>query len=254
MLRRRGNSAKFTATPSCVTLFALAGVRAKEVPKHLAKALRRPNDLTLAAWALIRDDPSWCPQVHRLFHQLSLDSRGRAKPGVGLCAEYLVKNCYRASEVIRVLGSIFGMAGHAAVFAARFQPELAVPPLRTAMAVDAGDQPMAAAILALIDEPWSRRELTDVLDRSEDPGETFLARLALRESRDERVRRVADIWESAILGLLGDASGVVDGALGSAAGPGDSGGEGTFRRWLNEFRPLLSEIESPTPFTDMVCV
>ena len=54
----------------------------------------------------------------------------------------------------------------------------------------------AAAALALVDRPWSRRELRAVLDESDDPDATSECRAALRESRDPESRRAADAWEA----------------------------------------------------------
>ena len=54
----------------------------------------------------------------------------------------------------------------------------------------------AAAALALVDRPWSRRELRAVLDESDDPDATLECRAALRESRDPEARRAADAWEA----------------------------------------------------------
>jgi hypothetical protein len=54
----------------------------------------------------------------------------------------------------------------------------------------------AAAVLALVDRPWSRRELRSVLDEQADPDATIECRAALREGRDPAARQAADDWEA----------------------------------------------------------
>src|SRR5262249_51176961 len=52
-----------------------------------------------------------------------------------------------------------------------------------------------AAILALIDEPWSRRELLLALEASDNQEKTADARAALREWGDEERQKAVRAWE-----------------------------------------------------------
>src|SRR3954454_19865931 len=52
-----------------------------------------------------------------------------------------------------------------------------------------------AAILALIDRPWSRRELVAALEASDDQGRTADCRAALLECHDGEARRAVRAWE-----------------------------------------------------------
>src|SRR3954454_14756496 len=52
-----------------------------------------------------------------------------------------------------------------------------------------------AAILALIDKPWSRRELLGALEASDDQEKTADVRAALLESGGEKAREAVLAWE-----------------------------------------------------------
>ena len=54
---------------------------------------------------------------------------------------------------------------------------------------------MSAATLALIDRPWSRRELLAVLGESDDPAMTADCRSALLECHDAEAREAVLTWE-----------------------------------------------------------
>jgi hypothetical protein len=56
---------------------------------------------------------------------------------------------------------------------------------------------IAAAILALIDRPWSRRELIAVLGETTEQEATAECRAALRECHDQTALQAADAWEAA---------------------------------------------------------
>src|SRR5205823_9689044 len=103
---------------------------------------------------------------------------------------------HRVREVIRWLGYGYKRYGQAAVLALRHWRERAMPMLRRALMGGQAEQRWAAAAaLAVIDEPWSRRELTAVLDESTDHDATRECRQALRRSRSPEARRIADAWE-----------------------------------------------------------
>ena len=57
------------------------------------------------------------------------------------------------------------------------------------------DRLIAAAVLALLDSPWSWQQLLNVLERSYSQDATIECRCALRECRDQRMQQAADEWE-----------------------------------------------------------
>ena len=57
------------------------------------------------------------------------------------------------------------------------------------------DRTEAAAVLALLDSPWSRGILLSVLEESSESETTSECRAALRECRDPAMHKAADDWE-----------------------------------------------------------
>ena len=70
-------------------LRALESVQAREVPRYFERALSRPTTLTVQTLVLIEDDPSYCPNVRRLFRQLLEHDSNRAEFWRDLCRMYL---------------------------------------------------------------------------------------------------------------------------------------------------------------------
>ena len=234
-------------------LYELAAAGASELPAYLEEALREPTELSAAALDLIRDDASWRPQVCRFSLSLSRASERFSETIAERSAGYLVEHGHDAREVIQTLGSCLAMPGQAAVLALRHRPGLAIPLVRSSLRGLESTREMVAAALAVVDQPWSRRELAAILDESDRPEETLHCRLALRESRSYEARLAAEGWERENLGPSSDTT---PGRGGEFAGPPPSASsdwdERVFRRRMEELRPLLSEVESPTPFGDML--
>src|SRR5262249_4711019 len=86
--------------------------------------------------------------------------------------------------------------GEAFLLALEHAPGLALPLVRRALrsAVPA-NRCVVAAVLALIDRPWSRRELLAALEASDDQEQTADCRAALLECHDEEARRAVREWE-----------------------------------------------------------
>jgi len=76
-------------------------------------------------------------------------------------------------------------------------PELALAIFRkTLRSAVPANRTMAAAILALIDRPWSRRELIGGMESSEDQMLTADCRAALLECHDEAAHQAVKDWEA----------------------------------------------------------
>jgi hypothetical protein len=75
-------------------------------------------------------------------------------------------------------------------------PELALPLIRKGLLADIPiNRIEVAAILALINKPWSRRELLGALSASDDQEKTADARAALVETGDEEAQKAVLAWE-----------------------------------------------------------
>ena len=146
-----------------------------------------------------RNDLAWCPAIHGLFRRL--DPK-RALPEAYLwsrCLRFLLRHDYLAEEMKAAFPRSEGIAiGEAALLALEHDPDRAVPLFRRALRSQIpANRTMAAAILALIDRPWSRRELTTVLSESDDQEATSECRAALLECHDQAAHRTVEAWEHA---------------------------------------------------------
>jgi hypothetical protein len=158
-----------------------------------------PSGLTSAALDVIgrRDDPAWCPRVHALFRRVH---PGGPIPGPHLwmtSLKFLLRHGHQVGEVLRALPRAAGCEmGEACLLALEHAPEQVLPLVRRALLSDVpANRAAVAAILALVDKPWSRRELLAALEASDDQERTADARAALLECRDEEAHRAVRAWE-----------------------------------------------------------
>jgi hypothetical protein len=86
--------------------------------------------------------------------------------------------------------------GEAVLLALEHAPELALPLIRKGLLADIPiNRIEVAAILAVINKPWSRRELLGALSASGDQQKTADARAALMETGDEEAEKAVLAWE-----------------------------------------------------------
>jgi hypothetical protein len=181
-------------------LLALADLGAEELVPALKKALQGPPcGLTSTALAIIsrQDDASWCPRVHALFRRL--DPGGPIpQPHLWMASlKFLLRHGHSSDEMVAALPRAAGYEmGEACLLALERAPELVLPLVRRALRSDVpANRTTVAAILALIDRPWSRRELMAALEASDDQEHTADCRAALRECRDGEAQRAVQAWE-----------------------------------------------------------
>jgi hypothetical protein len=181
-------------------LLALDDLDAVPLADRLESALRGPvGSVTSTALKIIvrRDDPAWCPSVHDLFRRL-IPGGELPQPYLWAeCQRFLLRHRYRSEEMRSALVRADGIAvGEAALLALEHDPGRALPLFRRALRSPIpANRSMAAAVLALIDRPWSRRELLAVLNVSDDQEATSQCRAALRESHDEEAQLAVEEWE-----------------------------------------------------------
>jgi hypothetical protein len=181
-------------------LLALADAGAEDLPQFLRRALQAPPDgTTSAALDVIgrQGGEGWCEVVHDLLRRLRPDG---PPPQPHLWKEslaLLLRKSYRPEETAAALGSADShVIGEAALLALEHAPTAALPLLRRALRSSVPcNRSTAAAVLGLIDAPWSRRELLAVLEGSDDQEATAECRAALQESRDAAARAAAWGWE-----------------------------------------------------------
>jgi hypothetical protein len=181
-------------------LQALADLRAPDLDQCLEDALSGPpSGLISAALDVIgqQDDPRWCARVHELFSRV--DPAGQLpQPHIWITSlKFLLRHGHRTAEVIAALAKAGRTeVGEAVLLSLEHAPELALPLIRKGLLADVPmDRTRVAAILALINAPWSRRELLGALEASDDQEKTADVRAALLEPGDEEAQRAVLAWE-----------------------------------------------------------
>jgi hypothetical protein len=181
-------------------LLALDDLDAEVLTDSIASVIRAKASGEIATAIEIirrRNDPAWCPAVHDFL--LRLDSEERAlHSGTWLrCVEFLLRHRHHFEEICAELQRAGGTAiGAAALLALEYAPDSALPLFRRALRCPIPvNRNTAAAVLALIDQEWSRQELLAVLEESDDEVATCECRAALRDCHDRQAHRSVEKWE-----------------------------------------------------------
>jgi hypothetical protein len=110
----------------------------------------------------------------------------------------LLRHGHYAADVIAALPRAAGTEiGEGVLLALEHAPELALPLIRKGLLADIPiNRIEVAAILAVINKPWSRRELLAALAASDDQEKTADARAALVETGDDEAQKAVLAWEA----------------------------------------------------------
>jgi hypothetical protein len=182
---------------NAVGIDTLAHAGVEDLPRYLHLALRDPGE-AVSAVKLVEDDPSWCPTVYGLL----LGGRENWKYGwddvVRACANYLGRHQYQIDRVLALLlADPEPPLGLLIPLALEHRQDLLLALLRQGLCSDSNDhRRTSAAVLALFDVGWSRRELAARLEESDDWEKTLECRLALADSHDPGMRQLAEDWEA----------------------------------------------------------
>lgn len=171
-------------------LFGLADLGAAE--PSLKSALRSaPSGLVSAALKIVsqQDDAHWCPNVFALFSRLNPRGEIPLPQLWTMSFKYLLRHGYRREELLNMLPQS-GDLGEAVLLALEHAPQHALPLIRQGVGTT------VAATLALINKPWSTRELLRALEASDSHEHTAAVRAALRELNDAEAEAAAHDWES----------------------------------------------------------
>ena len=211
------------AGPMCAAaLHSLYQLGAAKVPRLVATALRRTFRTARAAcryrheldevgrFIVEADDPRWCKGLFALLRQLAADTASRPlELPVEAWAGYLAKHGYHAAEAIELACRCGDRFDDLVLIALEHAPQTALAVIRRALS-RSGEMTAFArgsvfhstvAILAAIDQPWSRRELVQILVELGRNNRKNLAvmpvAIALSESRDAATRQLAVAYEQA---------------------------------------------------------
>jgi hypothetical protein len=184
-------------------MVALRGLAALEIPDlddHLVAALDGPPS-GLVGTALELLEPRWhqghADPVYALLKRL--DPRGEI-PAPYLFSTSAALLLTQGAHVEAVLDRIAAIGPHAGArlltLALAFRAPSAITLVREALRSPVAlDRNEAAALLASLDLPWTRRELRSVLSESHDLIATSECRAALRRSDDPAARAAVDAWD-----------------------------------------------------------
>lgn len=181
-------------------LQALADLQTPDLNESLEKALSgTPSGLISTALDIIvrQDDPRWCARVYELFSRVNPAAQ-LPSPHIWMTSlKFLLRHGYRSDEMITSLSKARGTEiGEAVLLSLEQAPELALPLIRKGLLADVPmGRTRVAAILALIAASWSRRELLNALEKSDDQQKTIDVRAALLESGSEEDQRAVRDWE-----------------------------------------------------------
>jgi len=101
-----------------------------------------------------------------------------------------------ASIMVMSAALIGAESAEAAVLALEYEPDCALKLLRQALRSSIPySRIVGSAVLAIIDQPWSRRELAKVLEESDDQERTAECRAALLETHSADSHELVRRWE-----------------------------------------------------------
>ncbi len=181
-------------------LMALDDIDAGVLTEHLTRILRgEVSSVTSSAIDIIhrRDDPAWCAAVYGLLSRLSPDGPAPHSRLWIRCVEFLLRHRHHFDEIRGALSRAGGTEiGAAALLALEHAAGSVLPLFRRAIRSPIPvNRNAGAAVLALVDQPWSRQELLAVLRESDDEAATCECRAALRECHDPEAHRSVEAWE-----------------------------------------------------------
>ena len=182
-----------------LALRALQENQSPYLDDFLKRALQEVNLLSVeTALEIIaeRENPQWYPLVFDLLQQVDTAAESR-QPGYWIQAlEFLLRRNYRFEDIVDQLQFATTDSDHAAILALEFRPRYALDLFRKALrSPTPHTRTVAAAILALIDQPWCQRELLRILNESTDQGSTVASRAALSVIGHRSSKTEIDNWE-----------------------------------------------------------
>ena len=183
-----------------MALRGLSEVQDPRLPEHLRRVLQEsPSGLIVEALEIIeeRSVAEWAEPILALSRRT--DPNGDIpRPAIWLkCMELLFPMNSPSQELIRRLSKAGpGCCAEAAVLALEHAPGCALELFRQALRSRIPhSRIVASAVLTIIDQPWSRRELAKVLVESNEQDRTAECRAALMETHSADSHGLVRRWE-----------------------------------------------------------
>ncbi|QDT45869.1 hypothetical protein Pan241w_59970 [Gimesia alba] len=142
----------------------------------------------------------WCPLIFDLMQRFDPTGGPNEFPQPEIwsqCLEFLLRHNYRFSETSESLREVHQYClGEATLLALEFKPEYALTLFRKALrSTIPNNREIVAAVLAILDQPWSRRELLAALAESEEQEPTQEIRAAILQTHCNSAHQVVLNWE-----------------------------------------------------------
>lgn len=186
-----------------LALQALQENQSPDLDDFLKRALKSNNFSTLDTGLdliVATGDTRWCPLVSEVLQRVSFMGSADEFPRPqkwAQCLEFLLRQEYEFDRTIEFLNHVPKYAlGEAAAIALEFQPHLALSLFREALRSSIPhNRVTAAAILAIIGQPWCQRELLQILKESTDQEATSESRAALKIIWNLESKADVENWE-----------------------------------------------------------
>ena len=181
-------------------LLGLHAIGSPDLQRVLVQVLNsKPSSATSAALEILAelDDPEWCPSLEKLLKRL--DPNGPLpSPYLWQKAAKILLLHGRPGKIAKTIPSIRSQClGDVAILTLEYFPELAVATFRRSLRSEIPcNRITAAAVLAIIDQPWSRTELLAAVRESNDHYQTMECRSALLQTHFPEGRQAVMDWEA----------------------------------------------------------
>jgi hypothetical protein len=149
----------------------------------------------------VQDDPARCPDIYRLFNDLCPIREHYDDIYLWYsCADFLLHHEYQVQDVLADLTQVESeWLQHVIWLVIRYAPSPDPASdllLHKLLCGESDEKRIAAATLAILDCPWSRKLLRKALLSFEEPYCSWEVLAALRVSSDRATREAADHWEA----------------------------------------------------------
>lgn len=186
-----------------VSLKGLQEIDSVFLDEYITTILKQGTPAVVTALELLlkRNDKTWCPLIHEFYQQFNPAGSEDEFPSPhiwGQCLEFLFRHQYSFPEAAEVFSNVHQHClGEAVVLALEYRPSQALKLFRAALRSEIPNNRMiAAAVLALVDQPWSRQELLDTFSESDESDQTSECRAALLETQCSQAHQVVLDWQA----------------------------------------------------------
>lgn len=180
-------------------LDALHDLDSPALPSVLREALiGKPSHTIYSALLVIGklDDPMWCDDLESLLKRVNPNGENTEPYVWHSCAYFLLRHGRASNIKAQLQRTTSSCLGDASILTLEYFPDIAIETFRRSLRSEVPcNRITSAAALAIIDQPWSRKELLAVIAESDDHMMTTECRSALLTTHSEESHRKVVEWE-----------------------------------------------------------